>query len=105
MSENVKILLYRAVQELLVNTAKHSNASEVDIVIDSTDNYIRIAVEDNGEGFDYSSLNDLIANKKKFGLFSIYQRLTYLGGRFSIETEKGSGVRAELLAPLNAKDN
>jgi PAS domain S-box-containing protein len=100
LSEQIQALLYRASRELLTNISKHAEASDVFIRIDRTDGSIRIVVEDNGKGFDLSQLKEKIHEQRGFGLFSIRERLTHVGGTFAIESEPGRGTKVTLTAPL-----
>ena len=101
LSEQMKILLYRSVRELLINAAKHARAESVQITINRADNNIKIILEDNGIGFDTSRL-DRAGQKKSagFGLFSIGERLKQMGGKLDINSRKGKGTKIILSAPL-----
>ena len=101
LSEQIKALLYRASRELLTNISKHAHASNVFIRIDRTDGNIRIVIEDNGKGFDLSQLDGIIHQQQGFGLFSIRERLTHVGGTFAIESKIGVGTKVTLIAPLH----
>jgi len=101
MAEHTKILLYRSVRELLVNAAKHADAEHVTIQIKPTGNNVHIRVEDDGRGFDATGLNNHRRTREKtFGLFSIRERLTYMGGTFDIDSQPGRGTRVTLQGPL-----
>jgi PAS domain S-box-containing protein len=101
LSEQIKALLYRASRELLTNISKHAEASNVFIRIDRTDGSIRIVIEDNGKGFDASQLEQIVHQQQGFGLFSIRERLTHVGGTFAIESQPGKGTKVTLVAPLH----
>lgn len=101
LSEQIKALLYRASRELLTNISKHAQASDVFIRIDRTDGNIRIVIEDNGKGFDLAQLEQIIHEQQGFGLFSIRERLTHVGGTFAIESRIGKGTKVTLIAPLH----
>lgn len=102
LSEQLTLLLYRATRELLTNVAKHAQATQVDISLERIDKQIRLTVEDDGDGFDVSTLNyDCNADTRKFGILSIQQRLTHLGGRFDIDSVKGKGTKVTLIAPAD----
>jgi two-component system, NarL family, sensor kinase len=93
-------MLYRAVRELLVNVAKHAKADHVDITLDREDRSLRITVEDDGKGFDPS----LPASGRldgSFGICSVRERLTRVGGEFIIDSVEGRGTRVILIAPLD----
>ena len=62
---------------------------------------IRIYISDDGIGFDVSVKKRHKAKKKSFGLFSVKERLDFLGGKLEIKSEPGQGTRVTLEAPLN----
>jgi PAS domain S-box-containing protein len=104
LSDQVKILLYRSVRELLINTAKHANAESVQIIINRAGDNIEIILEDNGIGFDTSNLDWTKSTRTSgFGLFSISERLGQMGGRLEINSRKGKGTKITLWAPLKQK--
>ncbi len=100
LSEQIKALLYRASRELLTNISKHAQASNVFIRIDRTDESIRIVIEDDGKGFDVTRLEQIVHEQQGFGLFSIRERLTHVGGTFAVESTPGKGTKVTLVAPL-----
>ena len=100
LTEQIKTLLYRAARELLMNAARHAEAPDVFIRIDRVDKKIRMVIEDNGKGFDVSRLDEVVGRHEGFGLFSIRERLTYIGGTFHIESVPGKGTKVTLTAPL-----
>jgi PAS domain S-box-containing protein len=104
LSDQVKILLYRAVRELLINAAKHARAQSVQIKINKVGDNIEIVIEDNGIGFDTSRLDRTRRIKTPgFGLFSISERLGQMGGKIEINSIKGKGTKITLSAPLEQK--
>lgn len=101
MDSHVKSLLYRSVRELLVNAAKHARASTVEIDLDRSNDSIHIAVRDDGTGFDTAVLDrSTPGTTAGFGLFSVKERLEYIGGTFEIHSSPGNGTRVALVAPL-----
>jgi PAS domain S-box-containing protein len=105
IEEAIKVLLYRSVRELLINVAKHADASEAKITLWRLNNEAHINVEDNGEGFDASILERRPEKSRGFGLFSIRERLSQIDGRFEIQTSKGRGTKITLVAPLSDNSN
>ena len=100
-AEEVRLLLFECVRELLLNTIKHSGQSQAAVTVrHPKDKTIKITVTDAGKGFDASLLNTRGNKTQTFGLFSIEQRLTHLGGSMQIETAPGRGVLVTLSAPL-----
>jgi signal transduction histidine kinase len=104
LTEQVSTLLYRAARELLLNIIKHAEARNVSIRIDRQEKSVRMVIEDDGKGFDASQLERAAHQQEGFGLFSIRERLTYIGGRFAIESQPGEGTKVTLIAPLNREN-
>jgi PAS domain S-box-containing protein len=100
ISEDVAVLLFRAVQELLVNVVKHAKAQKARVAVGTEGEYVRIRVEDNGIGFDASEIESHEDRARRFGLFSIKERLHHLGGNVEIVSEVGRGTQVSLAAPL-----
>lgn len=97
LTDDLKIALFRSVSELLMNTVKHAEATHATVSISHEDASLRIKVEDDGKGFDVLSLS--ASKGKHFGLFSIKERLKYLGGKLEIASEAGKGSRITIWAP------
>ncbi|MFN8398954.1 MAG: histidine kinase [Anaerolineales bacterium] len=85
----LEVMLFRAVQELLGNSARHSQATLVKIQLDLGVDFIRVTVDDNGRGFDPEILND----SSNLGLKLIRERAEMLGGKFEIDSSIGSGAK------------
>ncbi len=103
LDDDVCALLYRAVRELLVNVIKHAKARNVKVSICTEKNNICINVIDDGIGF-ISPIENFTSNKAGgFGLFSIRERLTYLGGSIEIDSKPNQGTRVTLAAPIKRK--
>jgi PAS domain S-box-containing protein len=99
--KDVRTLLFESVRELLFNAVKHAQVDRVtlDLVIDA-DNAVCITVADKGVGFDPEKLVERAkASQVGWGLFSIRERLTLLGGRLDIESAPGRGTRFRLIVP------
>ncbi len=105
LDDDVCALLYRAVRELLVNVIKHANARNVKVSVCKEKNNICINVIDDGTGF-ISGVENLTSNRAGgFGLFSIRERLTYLGGSIKIDSKPSQGTQVTLAAQLKRKKN
>jgi len=89
--------LFMAVRELLINVAKHSQARTARVSIRRESNEVHIEVQDNGVGFNSLEVD---RRAKGFGLFSVRERLTYLGGRVEIKSAPGNVTRVPLIAPM-----
>ncbi|MGC2422910.1 MAG: MEDS domain-containing protein [Nitrospirota bacterium] len=101
LTDEIRVLLYQGLRELLVNVVKHAGASSASVTIEKDWAFIRITVEDNGIGFDGSEKNIRADKKHGFGLFSLRERLKYLGGSFDVTSAPGRGTQITLVAPLH----
>ena len=104
LSDNVRVFLFQAVRELLVNIAKHAHAHSVKVSTRRVGNQIRVSVEDDGVGFDVSQIHSRDYRAAGFGLFSIRERLGYIGGDIDINSRPGHGTRITLVAPIDHKN-
>lgn len=101
ISDDTKVLLYQAVRELLFNVAKHAHTDEATVSLAQRDDHvIEVVVADSGQGFDVDRRLRSHASSGGFGLFSISERLEYIGGAARIESAPGRGARVTLTAPL-----
>jgi two-component system sensor histidine kinase DegS len=94
----VEVMLFRAIQELLGNAARHSQASLVRILIDMGQERVRVSVDDNGKGFD----SDVLQQNNSLGLRLIRERAEMLGGNFEVDTNLGKGTRVSFGVPARA---
>lgn len=90
---DTQLNLYRIVQELLTNAHKHSNASNVLIILVCIKDKIVLHYEDNGVGFDH---DEMVDKTESMGLSGISERVKALKGSFAIETSKGNGLKLDI---------
>jgi len=88
----LRIVIYRIVQEAFNNAARHSSAEIMQISLAKIDGEIRLAVTDNGRGFDLEGLLSADTAERAFGLTSMKERTELSGGSFSIESGIGLGT-------------
>ena len=103
LDNDISVLLFRTVRELLINVIKHAKAKHVTVSTRKVDNEIEVSVEDDGVGFNPPEVMSIPARIGRFGLFSIRERLEYLGGRIEIESGTGEGCKITVAAPLSGK--
>jgi signal transduction histidine kinase len=97
---DVRIFLFRAVRELLLNSAKHAGGSAVHITMQHRrPDKVRIIVTDDGPGFDPNSLDDKRTGSQTVGLLSIRERVSSFGGEFHINSGPKRGTRITLSLP------
>ncbi len=97
-SHHIEIVLYRVVIELINNTIKHANASEITISFSNISNSeIKMTYSDNGRGFnfssDYKKINGL-------GLINIQNRIGALNGEIIFDTALGKGFKVDIILKL-----
>lgn len=91
LNEDQEALIYRAVQEFLGNTVKHSKATEIRIQYHFTDSSVILTMQDNGEGVDEV--------QPQMGLTGMKERGNLLGGKVSIQSSLGSGFKVRIVLP------
>ncbi|MFN8489358.1 MAG: response regulator [Caldilineaceae bacterium] len=97
-NEDLRVLLFQLVRELLFNVVKHAGTREAQIKLSKEDDQIVITVEDEGRGFDVNKLS--MSNRSGgFGLYSIQERLSLFGGQLELYSQPGSGTRATIHVP------
>jgi two-component system sensor histidine kinase UhpB len=94
LSEELSIVVYRAVQECLTNIAKHANAQHVAINLWIENNELAIVVQDDGRGF-----NPMLS--KGFGLVGMKERITGVGGELEIDSNLAKGTTIMARLPLS----
>ena len=85
--------ILRIVQESLSNVTRHARASEVEVRLESTEGVLRVAVHDDGVGFDPA------AKHEGFGLAGMRERAAQIGSELHIDSSAGVGTTVELIMP------
>lgn len=98
---NTEIVLYRVFQEAMTNVAKHAAASTVRVSAGRDDGVVRMAIEDDGVGFDTSSP---VVRAQGIGLFSMAERLALVGGTLHVHSTPGRGTSIVAEVPLHDSD-
>ncbi|MFN6947283.1 MAG: PAS domain-containing protein, partial [Cytophagaceae bacterium] len=92
LAKPIEVNLYRIVQEALNNAVKYAEADEVSIFIDKLNGHLRLSVEDNGKGFDHSSINKRKIVFSGNGITNMQERTEILKGDFRIHSAPGEGT-------------
>jgi len=103
--EDLKVLLYQSIRELLFNVVKHAGVTraELRMSLSEKDETI-LEVRDQGCGFDATEILPRESAITGFGLFSVRERLAMFGGRMEIESAPDRGSRFLLVVPRYPSD-
>jgi signal transduction histidine kinase len=93
LPEDHKTCIYRVVQEALHNCVQHSQASMVRVTVQQEPGRILLAIQDDGKGFDAQQ-------ERGMGLLGMQERVSHLGGTFSVESLPGDGAIVCIVLPL-----
>jgi two-component system, NarL family, sensor kinase len=92
---SVEAALYRICQEALTNVARHAGAERATVRLVATPDRVRLAVEDDGRGFDAAGVLE-----DRHGIVGMRERAEVLGGTLEVRSEPGEGTRIEVTVPL-----
>jgi PAS domain S-box-containing protein len=99
LRDDVRVILFQAVRELLVNVAKHAKATHARVILKANNLHATVQVVDDGCGFDPFALTLPSSTVRGFGLFSIRERVALLGGELHIESTPELGTRVTVSVP------
>ncbi|MGC8491410.1 MAG: cache domain-containing protein [Syntrophobacteraceae bacterium] len=100
--EELKIVIFRIVQEAFNNIAKYSGAEFVEFSLLKRNGFMELIIEDNGDGFDLEAVLSKIRERQGLGLTSMKERAELSGGAFTIRSVPGTGTRLGARWPLPA---
>lgn len=100
VSESMKIVIYRILQEATTNAAKHGNPSNIYFSLKKNHQDILLTISDNGLGFEIET--GLISTDplSGHGLAGMKERAEICGGVFKIDSKPGEGTRIEVSLPM-----
>ena len=97
MEPYLEVMIFRAIQELLGNAARHSQAAMVKLHVDMGNEIVRVSVDDNGRGFD----PEAALTGGSLGLKLIQERAEMLGGKLDVDSAPGKGARVVFSVPAH----
>lgn len=93
-----EVTIFRIVQALLNNAVDYGHANSVQINLDMADELVRVAVEDNGSGFELTdALNS--PDAERLGLATMRERVEMLGGQIHFDSSRGRGTKVSFELP------
>ena len=96
LDSNTETVLYRVLQETVNNVIKHAGASQLDIQLNKEEDGITATIEDNGKGFDMTT----IEQREGIGLKNIRTRIEYLKGHVEFDSTPGRGTVVSVWVPV-----
>ncbi|MEO7984435.1 MAG: ATP-binding protein, partial [Bacteroidota bacterium] len=94
LPENLKLMLFRIIQEQVNNIVRHAEAKSVQIKLQSDAEYIILTVSDDGKGFDRANYI------KGLGFSNVSNRASLFNGKVEIESSPGNGCKLSVIIPL-----
>lgn len=99
--DDIRAFLFQAVREALFNIVKHAGVKEASVSIELAErDKVVVQVKDEGIGFESQPTEKKDISAGGFGLFSIRERLEFLGGRMAIKSAPGCGTCVSLYVPI-----
>jgi two-component system, NarL family, sensor histidine kinase UhpB len=93
LAPDVQLVIYRVAQEALVNAARHSGASRIEVNLERHNSSVCLQVADNGSGFAFAD------ESKGLGLSGMRERALLVGGSLEIDSRQGTGTTVKLEVP------
>jgi PAS domain S-box-containing protein len=93
MDDDLKLNVYRIIQEQINNIIKHSGAANASISIHLADSRIIIVVADDGKGFDVNK------KRKGIGISNMINRIESFNGEVHIRSSEGKGCEVKITLP------
>ena len=97
---DVEAALFRVIQGSVGNIIKHSKAKNASIVLAYQPDEFSLTIRDDGQGFDVARLTDVEAGGRGRGLFSMRERIGFLGGTSGVESRIGGGTKIWARIPI-----
>ena len=104
LATDVEAALFRFVQGAIGNIAQHSKAKNAAIALEYQPNELLLRISDDGQGFDVSKITDVEESGRGRGLFSMRERIGFLGGTSGIESQPGKGTTVWARVPIGQGD-
>jgi len=94
VQEDLKLNVYRVIQEQLNNILKHSQAEEVFVSVEGNDGWLQVRIGDNGKGFS------LDKKRNGIGISNMTNRVESYNGEIKINTSPGKGCVVDVKIPV-----
>lgn len=98
-SPEIEIACFRLAQEALTNVVRHSQAKEVDVLLERSSHALTLVIRDNGIGFDQDAVRSGARVGTSVGLSGMEERVRLVGGTFKIESTPAAGTEIRASFP------
>lgn len=95
LAPDVEQAFYRVIQEGLENIARHANARNVNIKLESSRSSLKLEIRDDGEGFDPAQVD----SAERYGLQLMRERAQLIGAYFKVDSKRGRGTTIRMEYP------
>ena len=95
LSHQGEINIYRILQEITSNAVRHSECSNISVMLDKVEGNLKLTVEDDGKGTEIKPEHE----QQGLGLRSIKTRVNSLNGNLNIKTKPGEGMEISITIP------
>jgi signal transduction histidine kinase len=99
LSATAQTVIYRIVQQALINVGKHAHATRADVRVTQEAQGVRCAIADDGIGFDLDGLGAGHDDSRGLGLVGMRERAIALGGTLEVSTAPGGGTMVLVTIP------
>ena len=97
---DTELTLYRILQEALKNVEQHARARHVTVRLRRQGDFVQLAINDDGIGFDPDHHPAKRKRKGGLGLLGMRERAMYVGGALNVESARGTGTTILAQVPL-----
>jgi len=96
IDDDLRLNIYRIVQEQINNILRHADASRIHILVSTEEGFLHVSVDDNGKGFDPDK------KRKGIGILNMINRVESFNGELKIESSPGTGCKLTIKLPVNS---
>jgi two-component system sensor histidine kinase DegS len=100
LSSEIKICIFRVVQEGLMNVYKHAAIKKARVKLKKTGEAVQLTISDNGKGFDPGAVQYNPRCRQHMGMLIIRERIEAVGGKLTIRSARNEGCRIEIEIPI-----
>lgn len=97
---HVEIMVYRIVQEAMMNIVRHAQAHRVDVWLACHDGILEVGVQDDGKGFDVRAAMHHVGKGQGMGLLNMTERVCAIDGEISFECPSTGGTTVTVKIPM-----